>query len=390
MTPETRPFFRNGALILIAGVFLFVNFQVLLSTAPVLMERAAHRGGAGLANTVLLGFTTAAQLVCPMLLLRFRHRTLLVAGLLLQGLPSMLYLLDGSIVAQLSASALRGMGFGLTTVAVSVILIELAPVAMRGTFLGYFGLASAVPNIFMQAVGLQLLQSGLLWVDVVIAAGTGIAGALAAAAIRPPERELAPAQIQRGYGLGDRGLAALVVAFVLISVTWGGTVTFLPVALPPAGVESAAAFLLVSGVTRAVGRYVAGPFSDSMPSRRLLVASGVILTVGLGLTASRGGAAAAIAGAAAYGLGSGAFQTVVYVAMLARAKEAHFGTVSALWNISIDLGGVIGTSTLGLMAAIYGYAPVLWAMPLLGLLAIPVVIAAFTPRLVPQPQVSRP
>ncbi len=378
MTFEARPFVRDGAILLLVGVCIFVNFQVLLSTAPVLMERAAHRGGSGLANTMLLGATTAAQLFSPVLMVRFRHRTLLIAGLLLQGLPSALYLAEGSIGVQLVAAALRGAGFGLTTVASSVMVIELVPPSRRGTFLGYFGLSSAVPNIFMQAVGLQLLQSGLLWVDVAIAVGTGLAGALAASAIRLPANEVRAA-VQRGYGLQDRGLLALVCAFVLVSMTWGGTVTFVPIALPAHGAASAAAFLLVSGITRALGRWAAGPISDFVHWRGILVVAAAILVLGLALTATRSGTVATLLGAAGYGIGSGAFQTVVYLAMLARTHEMHFGTVSALWNISIDFGGVLATTFLGLVAAGYGYSPVLWAMPLLALLAIPAVMVAPRP-----------
>jgi len=38
----------------------------------------------------------------------------------------------------------------------------------------------------------------------------------------------------------------------------------------------------------------------------------------------------------------------------------------------------------------YGYGPVLWAMPLLGLLAVPIVLAGPPSRVLAQPEASRP
>jgi predicted MFS family arabinose efflux permease len=60
--------------------------------------------------------------------------------------------------------------------------------------------------------------------------------------------------------------------------------------------------------------------------------------------------------------------------MSARGSSAHRNNISALWNSGIDLGASLGGSLLGLAAARYGYAAAIWAIPLVVLIALPLVL----------------
>src|SRR4028118_1964213 len=94
----------------------------------------------------------------PRVLDRFGYRLLLAVGLLLLGLPAFFYAGSPTLVAILAVTLLRGVGFGIATVAFAALMVELAPPGRRGEALGLLGVAIAVPAIFATALGLWLVE----------------------------------------------------------------------------------------------------------------------------------------------------------------------------------------------------------------------------------------
>ena len=74
---------------------------------------------------------------------------MLVAGLLLLGLPGPAYLVSSDLGWVLALSAVRGVGFGVLTVIGSAVVADLVPASRRGAAIGVYGLSVAVPNLLL-------------------------------------------------------------------------------------------------------------------------------------------------------------------------------------------------------------------------------------------------
>jgi predicted MFS family arabinose efflux permease len=168
-------------------------------------------------------------------------------------------------------------------------------------------------------------------------------------------------------------LLLLFGGFVLVSSSLGGVITYAPVALPSAGLGSAATFLLVSGITRAGSRWLSGVLGDNHPARLILIGGIGLTGVGVLALALHGGPPLVLLAAAAFGTGFGAVQTGAYLAMMERGSNSNWSAISALWNCGIDLGAALGGVLFGVSAALYGYANAVWIMPAVLLVALPLV-----------------
>ena len=60
---------------------------------------------------------------------------------------------------------------------------------------------------------------------------------------------------------------------------------------------------------------------------------------------------------------------------MTKTAESDRNTTSALWNSGIDLGASLGGTLLGLGAARYGYGVAIWAIPVIVLIALPLLLA---------------
>ncbi len=335
---------------MLAGIAtsIAISFSILLPVVPVLMERSGPHGAAGAGTAALFLGAVAGELVTPWLMARWSSSRLLVIGQLMTAMPSLVYVLPHADAwLMLAAAAARGLGMGLAIV-VSVALVgELTAADRRGRSIGLFGLALSVPGIALPSVGIALLEAGHVEADAVIAFVVGLAGAVLVFKLphRGPHAHKASSNLLAAFRIP--GLLALYLGFVLVSCSFGAVITYAPVALPAAGLGSAAAFLFVAGAATLVG----------------LIA-----------LATRSNPAVTIFAAIAFGAGYGAVQTTVYLAMTACASSAHLNTTSALWNSGIDLGASLGGTLLGLAAARYGYAAAIWAIPAVVLIALPLVV----------------
>jgi predicted MFS family arabinose efflux permease len=215
---------------------------------------------------------------------------------------------------------------------------------------------------------------------VAVAAFIAFLGGLGSAllALSLPERSSAAPAFATNIlgGVRRPGLLALFGGFALVSCTFGGVITYAPVALATAGLGSAAVFFAVAGAARAASRWVSGVIGDSQPSHLLLAGGVGITAVGLVALAVHGGPVTVLIAAVAYGMGYGTMQTGSYLAMVERGGRSDSAVTSALWNSATDVGAGAGGTMVGLTAAAYGYATAVWVMPIVLLLSVPVLWSA--------------
>jgi predicted MFS family arabinose efflux permease len=346
-----------------ASVLGFSGYALLLPVVPLWAERGgAGALGAGATTAALMAATVGTQLAVPWLLARVGHRWVLAVGSVLLGVPAPFFAVSADLAPVLGLSALRGVGFGLATVAGSALVAELVPREQHGRAAGRYGLAVGLPQLVLLAAGVAVVER-FGFTAVFVAAGVGpVLGALLVPAIRAPR-----ARVPVAAGLRPRPptRSALppVLAMLTCSTAQGGLITFLPLAVPGAGLLVPGA-LFATAAGALLGRLLAGELVDRrgwggrlLAPGMLLAAAGLVaevVAVGVGALGTVAGALVVL-GAAAVGLGFGVVQNDALTVLFAAFGSGGYGAASAIWNIAFDAGTGVGALGLGAVAGPFGY-----------------------------------
>lgn len=343
---------RQFVRLLVVALAAFTSFQLLLSVVPLYTQQAGGgSAAAGLATMTLMLTTVLAQVQMPWLLRLVGYRTMMVAGLLFLGAPAFFYPASESVAAILVVTAVRGIGFGITTVVAAAMIADLVPIARRGEGIGLFGIATALPTIFGLPFGIWLAQNigyPLVFTAGAVAPLLGVVAALGIRAAPGPRGDAA------GFlsGLRRRDLLRPFLIFNATTVATGVVVTFLPLSAP----ELAAAALLLAGIATTLARWFAGRFGDRRGPHLLLAPGLVLVAGGMAALAQSGSAAVVLLGALLYGAGLGTMQNATLVLMINRVKNTEYGLASTLWNVAFDAGTGVGALAFGLVIGATGFA----------------------------------
>ncbi len=364
---------REFRLLLLTALLGFGGYALLLPVVPLWVARGGSgEFGAGLSTGVLMAVTVATQFAVPALLRRFGHRAVLMTGSLLLGLPAPLLILSADLGPVLAVAVLRGIGFGLLTVAGSALVAELVEPAERGRATARFGYAIGVPQVVLLPAGVGVAEAvgfdAVFWAaGAAPGAGRRRHGADAAAARDPGARTARHAE--RGPRLRP---GPPFVAMLGCATAQGAVITFAPL-LAPGPTVAVPVALLLTALASLVGRGVAGEIADRGIRPGLLLPAGVGATaVGLLLVAV-GGTPGLVAGAVLAGAGFGIVQNAALVALFAAAGPGHYGAASAQWNIAYDAGTGLGATGLGAVAEPFGFPIAFGALAAVLALATPLV-----------------
>jgi MFS family permease len=342
-----------------ATVLCFSGYALLLPVVPLWAEHGGSGAlGSGATTAVLMATTVATQLAVPWLLVRLGHRWVLAAGSVLLGAPAPFLALSADLAPVLALSALRGVGFGLATVAGSALVAELVPREQHGRAAGRYGLAVGLPQLVLLAAGVAVVDR-FGFTAVFVAAGVGpVLGALLVPGIRMSNATVptAAAPLPRPP---VRSALTPVLAMLTCSIAQGGLITFLPLAVPDAGLLVAGA-LLATAAGSLLGRLVAGELVDRRGWGGRLLVPGMLLAAA-GLVAEvvalgTGAGALVVIGAAAVGFGFGMVQNDSLTVLFAAFGSGGYGAASAIWNIAFDAGTGVGALGLGAVAEPFGYS----------------------------------
>ena len=344
---------------------------------PVLLERTGPDGVGGAGTAALFLGAVSGELGSLWLMSWQSSKRLVAAGLLVSAVMSLVLIIPQAPAwLMLASSAFRGAGTGVGVVVCSVLVADLASPERRGRSVGLFGLALSVPSIALPSIGVALVGAGRTDVAALIGFAGGLVGTWMA--LRLPDHKPPSAKIlaHLDTAFHEPGLMAVLGSFVLVSLSFGGVLTFAPIVLTSNGPASAAVFLLLVGMLRAASRWFAGLLSD-IGRPATVLSAGILLTcLGLVALALRTSPAVTLIAAVAYGAGFGAVQTSGYLAMIERGGATPRTTIGALWSSGIDLGSSIGGALLGASASQLGYANAFWLVPAAVALALPLALLA--------------
>jgi predicted MFS family arabinose efflux permease len=345
---------RQLLLRFISSVGAAVSFYLPLSVVPLYARSSGSEAAAGFATGALLLATVGAELVTPRLVSRIGYRLSLTVGLVLLGAPTLALLTSSSLAVILAVSAVRGVGFAITTVAGGALTVLLIPAERRGEGLGLAGIVSGVPALVCLPLG--------VWVAVHWGFGPVFA-VTAAAALLPlvtmPALPNHRARTGRAHGvlsgLRDPGLVRPALLFSASTMAAGVLVTFLPLAITARSAALVTVALFVQPAASTVARWAAGRAGDRYDHARLLIPGVLLSATGMAALAALHTPALVVGGAACFGAGFGVLQNATLALMYARSSREAYSTVSAIWNAAYDAGMGAGAMGIGLLVGHTGY-----------------------------------
>lgn len=384
---------RGFALLIAATAVGLCGFAAVLPLVPLWASRGgAGEFGAGATTAVFMLTTVLTQLCMPWLLDRAGgYRWTFPVGALVMGVPTPLFAMTTDLGPILVVSAVRGLGFGMVTVAGTALAARLVTREQVGRATGYYGLAVGLPQIVILPGGVALalalgfdtafwltgisgVVSAALASGILVADGGRNREALRSTGEQTPDRTDSP----RGLPLLV-ALAAPLAVMLLIASGAGAIVTFLAIPLERAA-WLVGALLAAYALMLVIGRWSAGMLFDRYGRTLLLLPGALSAVLGMVLIAvalwsngdgapGAGTAALVLGGAALFGAGFGAVQNETVTMMLNRAGPTGHGRASAVWNIGYDAGTGVGAVALGLVIQLSGYGPA-FALLALALVAV--------------------
>ncbi|MFE5307283.1 MFS transporter [Isoptericola sp. NPDC056578] len=338
----------------------FSGYALLLPAAPLwAVHGGASEGGAGLVNAVLMLATVLTQTTVPWLLRRVGWRLTMTVGVVLLGVPSLLFMATDQLGWLLALSAVRGMGFAVLTVCGSSAVAALVDGPRHGRAIGLYGLSIAFPQLVLVPSAAWIAETLDFRVVFVLGALPVLAVPFAVLLGRcldaVDDRAGQPVDAG-GPGRGRVLLALAMPSLVLLAVTTpgGALLTFAPQFAGGAG--AAVAGLLGFTAATALSRWGVGGLADRFGPRVFLAPLLAFCAAGLAVCAGAiadGGPRPAllVLGMTMVGVSYGSLQNLTLVAAFAAVPARQHSTASAVWNIGFDAGTGLGSLVVGFIAA---------------------------------------
>jgi MFS family permease len=355
----------------------FSGYAALLAVAPLwAVHGGADTAGAGLVNGVLMLFTVLTQLFVPRALRRFGWAPVLVAGMLLLGLPALAHGVSDALGPTLVLSAVRGLGFGVLTVTGSALVAELVEPQRRGKAIGAYGLAIAGPQILFLSAGPWIAEQLGFWVVFTLAALPVVAVVPAIGLARMLDG--VPEEDQEDERVPYRRLLPPMALLTGVTLAGGALITFMAQMSSSAALTALA--LLLMNVAAALTRWRIGALSDRYGPRRFIAPLVLLTTAGMMVIAwavrdpQTTGAPMLMIGATMVGISYGGLQNLTLVVTFHAVSRPHYGSASAVWNIGFDIGTGLGSVLVGMIAAGTSFSTALLITGAISLLTLPLAL----------------
>jgi MFS family permease len=349
-TLQTRPWFRDFLLIWLSRFGIFLAHHVTRPLIPLyLITFGASSTVIGAVMAVFTITATAMRIPVGLLIDKIGRKPFLLYGIVLFTFGKLGYLWASSIPLLLPFRILHGLGWSGCTTAVSTINADIVPQARRGELMGYAGMASSLASALGPVLGFWLYHR-FEYPGAFLGAGALLILSFTfALPVAEPQRSHKIVQTSPRWldNLMVKETLDPAVGVAFLSFGHGGILTFLPIHALKIGLTNPGIWFSVYAACILLSRPIAGPISDKV-SRRAVILPGLILNAaGILLLAFATSSSWLMVAAVIAGFGTGAAQPALMTLVVDQSNAERRGQSLAQFQFFYDLGIGIGSLTLG-------------------------------------------
>jgi MFS family permease len=347
---QTKNWLKDFSLTWVSRFSVFLAHHVTRPLIPLyLITFGASSTVIGAVMAVFTITATVMRVPIGMFIDRVGRKPFLLYGVGFFTLGNLGYLWAPSIALMIPCRLLHGLGWSGCTTAVTTIAADIVPQARRGEMMGYAGMASSLAGALGPIIGFALFHR-FDYPGVFLGAGVLLAIAFGAALPLGEPPRVRSSQHQSGSWIHTLAVKETIhpaIAIAFLSFGHGGILTFLPIHALKLELANPGIWFAVYAACILLSRPVAGPLSDRI-SRRAVIIPGLVLNIaGILLLAMATSPTWLVAAAIVSGFGTGAAQPALMTLAVDQSAPERRGQSLAQFQLFYDLGIGMGSLTLG-------------------------------------------
>ncbi|WP_458119289.1 MFS transporter [Paenibacillus sp. Z6-24] len=377
--PVARLWTKEFLILTACNLLVFLNLHMILSSLPLYMREHFHAGDfyVSLCTSLMALAAIISRLFSARALELGKRNVILFGGLAIALFGTVGYYFSATIIALLVMRVIFGFGFGMYSTTFPTMVSDIIPRNRMGEGMGYFGLSTTISMSMGPLIGMwiekqygftPLVALGSLFIVVLFPlayklirgqkkqarlneqAAASAAGSAAEGAVPATASASKPAASKF-----EKKLLLPSLLNFLMSLTYGGLVSFIALFGGEAGIANPGYFFLFNALAVVLIRPFSGKIYDSKGPKALVVPGAVMLILGLVFLSFAHSTLGLFGAALCYGIGWGALQPTMQTWMIQVVNPHQRGMANGMFLNSLDLGVALGAMILGTVASMSSY-----------------------------------
>ena len=346
------------------GFLLFLNLQMVIMILPAYLKQSFSTSDMNIG--VITGAFALAAIGARLYIGRpaiqpYTTRWLII-GFLITAAATTGAIYAISFTSMLLIRVIYGIGFGITSTLLPTLASHYIPSYKMGEGMGIFGFSNTLGLCLGPVAGMLVTEQYGFHVCCIVACAL-LLPALLISIIFPyrattiakelTKQQSAQSAVNRYF---SRALLLPVGMNILLSITYSGLVAFIVLFGAQRSIEGAALFFLIQSLMVLLIRPFSGQWFDKYGPAVVLVPGGSLVLLGLLLLSVAHSSVWLFSSSVLYGCGYGFIQPSLQAWMIKKVPIQERGIASSMFFNSIDIGVLVGSIVLGVLAAQFGYA----------------------------------
>ncbi|MFQ5769116.1 MAG: MFS transporter [bacterium] len=337
-------------------ILFFTSLSALLPTFPLyLKELGADESQIGL---VMSSFAFGVLIFRPLVgkqIDTLGRKIIILLGTLIFIVAPILYVFIKSIPLLIPARIFHGLGMAAFGTASITLITDATSIQNRGEVLSYTSVSNTVAFAVGPILGIFIRDN---WGDTTLFGFVSIL-AFSCFLISFLLKETRPHEISKnhiGYlqAILKRRILVAFLIILLISITHGGIMFFLPIFLNDLVKVNIGVFFAIYGTAALIIRFIVGRLSDRVGRGPVIVGALLCITAGVYLLSQTTSISLMFIAAVLYGFGFGSHQPTLSALVADNTTQETRGKIFSFYFGGFDLGISIAGILLGVIAETYG------------------------------------